>query len=73
MTPTLAPEQALLATDRCDRCSAQAYVRVTLAAGGDLLFCGHHFREHEDRLRPLALRIQDETDRLAPTTAITAD
>ncbi|MEO6822450.1 MAG: hypothetical protein ABI468_08450 [Candidatus Nanopelagicales bacterium] len=70
MTPTLAPEQALLATDRCDRCSAQAYVRVTLAAGGDLLFCGHHFREHEARLRPLALRIQDETDRLAATTAI---
>ena len=70
MTPTLAPEQALLATDRCDRCSAQAYVRVTLAAGGDLLFCGHHFREHETRLRPLALRIHDETDRLAATTAI---
>ncbi|HEY7859660.1 MAG TPA: hypothetical protein VIC82_14275 [Candidatus Nanopelagicales bacterium] len=73
MTPTLAPEQALLATDRCDRCSAQAYVRVTLSAGGDLLFCGHHFREHEDRLRPLALRIQDETDRLATTTAIVED
>lgn len=73
MTPTLVPEHALLATDRCDRCSAQAYVRVTLAAGGDLLFCGHHFREHEDRLRPLAIRIHDETDRIAASAATTED
>ena len=56
MTPTLSPTAPLTALDRCDRCGAQAYVRVTLAAGGDLLFCGHHFREHEARLRPLASR-----------------
>jgi hypothetical protein len=73
MTPTLAPEPALLATDRCDRCSAQAYVRVTLAGGSDLLFCAHHFREHEARLRPLALHIHDETERLAETTATTVE
>ncbi|HET8970798.1 MAG TPA: hypothetical protein VFN19_07055 [Candidatus Nanopelagicales bacterium] len=73
MTPTLAPELAMLATDRCDRCGAQAYVRVTLAAGGDLLFCAHHFREHEERLRPLAQHIQDETDRLVETTASTVE
>lgn len=69
MTPTMAPEQSLLATDRCDRCGAQAYVRVTLAGGGDLLFCGHHFREHEVRLRPLALDVHDETSKLAATPA----
>jgi hypothetical protein len=63
MTPTLSPT-TLTALDRCDRCGAQAYVRVTLAAGGDLLFCGHHFREHEARLRPLALDVLDETAKL---------
>ncbi len=64
MTPTLSPTAQLTALDRCDRCGAQAYVRVVLVAGGDLLFCGHHFREHEARLRPLALDVQDETGRL---------
>jgi hypothetical protein len=69
MTPTLSPTTPLTALDRCDRCGAQAYVRVVLAAGGDLLFCGHHFREHEARLRPLAEDVQDETSRLTePTT-----
>lgn len=64
MTSTLAPD-ALTALDRCDRCGAQAYVRVTLATGGDLLFCGHHFRAHEDKLRITAAAVIDETDRLA--------
>jgi hypothetical protein len=64
MTPTLSPTTPLTALDRCDRCGAQAYVRVVLAAGGDLLFCGHHFREHEARLRPLAEDVQDETAKL---------
>ena len=69
MTPTLTATAPLSALDRCDRCGAQAYVRVVLAAGGDLLFCGHHFREHEARLRPLATDVQDETAKLSePTT-----
>ena len=63
MTSTLAPQE-LTALDRCDRCGAQAYVRVTLANGGDLLFCGHHFRAHEDKLRISAAQVIDETDRL---------
>ena len=33
------PTVELLATDRCDRCGAQAYVRVNLASGGELMFC----------------------------------
>ena len=75
VTTALAPNSApLTAADRCDRCGAQAYVRVVLAAGGDLLFCGHHFREHEARLRPLALDVQDETARLtAPEPDPVAD
>ena len=41
----------LTAADRCDRCGAKAYVRARLHAGGELLFCAHHGREHLPRLR----------------------
>jgi hypothetical protein len=68
MTTTLtAPE--LSATDRCDRCNAQAYVRVVLAGGGDLQFCGHHWSRHEDVLRPKAQDVIDETHRLSQVPA----
>ena len=62
---------SLSAVDRCDRCGAQAYVRVELAGGAELLFCAHHARQHEDKLREVATVIHDETDRLAssPTSA----
>ena len=73
MTPTLSPTAQLTALDRCDRCGAQAYVRVSLVAGGELLFCGHHFREHEARLRPLSLDVQDETAKLEPAPATSDD
>jgi hypothetical protein len=36
--------------DRCDRCGAAAMVEVTLATGGELLFCAHHARKHAARL-----------------------
>ena len=56
---------ALNASDRCDRCGAQAYVRVTLASGFDLLFCAHHSKEHADKLKQVALRIHDESQRIS--------
>ena len=59
----------LSAVDRCDRCGAQAYVRVELAGGAELLFCAHHARQHEDKLREVAITIHDETGRLADTPA----
>lgn len=62
---TAAVATPLSAADRCDRCGAQAYVRVSLASGGELLFCGHHGREHSEKLREVASDIQDETNRLA--------
>lgn len=64
MTGTLAPTQPLTAADRCDRCGAQAYVRVLLNSGGELLFCAHHMRKHDDSIRKIASDIQDETDKL---------
>jgi hypothetical protein len=51
----------LTAADRCDRCGAQAYVRVTMASGSELLFCLHHSKEHADKLRQVALKIHDES------------
>lgn len=39
----------LKATDRCDRCGAQAYV-VTSHGGTELLWCAHHFAQNEAEL-----------------------
>ena len=58
---TLTQPAPLTASDRCDRCGAQAYVQVMLTSGGELLFCGHHARKHLDQLRPLAYEIHDFT------------
>ncbi len=57
--------ETLTASDRCDRCGAQAYLRVTLNSGGELLFCGHHGRAHSDKLNQVALKIHDETGKLS--------
>jgi hypothetical protein len=32
------------ATDRCDSCASQAYVKV-IGNVGDLLFCSHHYNK----------------------------
>jgi hypothetical protein len=42
----------LTAADRCDRCPATARLRAVLPAG-ELLFCGHHARQHRARLLDL--------------------
>jgi hypothetical protein len=39
-------------------------VRARLTSGGELLFCGHHGREHLPKLQHLATQIEDETNRL---------
>jgi len=71
MTTAVAP-QPLTASDRCDRCGAQAYVRVQLSSGGELLFCGHHSREHGDKIKAIAVNVHDETSKLLdkPTAAV---
>ena len=63
VTGTLTPAPAsstLTAADRCDRCGAQARVRAVLSTG-DLMFCAHHAKDYEDKLRPAALEWVDET------------
>jgi hypothetical protein len=59
VTPPV-PSPTRTAADRCDRCGAQARVRVVLAAG-DLLFCAHHAKAHENKLRAEAVEYVDET------------
>lgn len=60
-----AANRELTALDRCDRCGAQAYVRVTIDADDlELLFCAHHMREHGEKLKETALYVHDETPAL---------
>lgn len=61
--------RVLTAADRCDRCGAQAYVRVRQlideeAAGFDLLFCAHHTGEHAPALEGRFAITDDERDEL---------
>ncbi|GAB2751473.1 hypothetical protein [Sinomonas atrocyanea] len=73
MTAALA-DPTLTAIDRCDRCGAQAYVRVVLeTSGGELLFCAHHARAVEPTLRPLASVWHDESNRLTDKAALAED
>jgi hypothetical protein len=59
----------LNATDRCDSCSAQAYVMVK-GSTGELLFCGHHYDKIMNnpdayiKMMGFMLEITDERDRL---------
>ena len=73
MTTAVAPRAPLTAGDRCDRCGAQAYLRVELASGGELLFCAHHAREHGEALKQVAVSVHDETDKLGATPATAPD
>lgn len=57
--------RTLTAADRCDRCGAQAYLRVTFVSGAELLFCAHHARMHEEKLRERAIHIHDESGKLS--------
>jgi hypothetical protein len=59
----------LTAWDRCDRCGAQAYVRVLLPSHLELLFCAHHHRQYAPALREIAVAISDETHLLAGCAA----
>ncbi|WP_122817758.1 DUF7455 domain-containing protein [Nocardioides pantholopis] len=73
MTTAVAPSSPLTAADRCDRCGAQAYLRVELQTGGELLFCAHHAREHGEKLKEIAVNVIDETHKLSPTAGAPED
>ncbi len=73
MTTATAPSTTMTAEDRCDRCGAQAYLRVELQSGGELLFCAHHAREHGDKLKEIAATVVDETHKLSATPSRPSD
>jgi hypothetical protein len=69
----LGPIEPLTASDFCDRCPTRpgvfglravgirAYVAVLLRdSGRRLLFCAHHYAEHEEALKPLAGYVRDD-------------
>jgi hypothetical protein len=64
---TIAPAAPLTASDRCDRCGARAYIRVSLLNGGELLFCVHHGRAHDAALRSVLAEISDQSAVLSGT------
>ncbi len=70
---TAVASNPLTASDRCDRCGAQAYLRVHLASGSELLFCAHHAREHGDKLKTVAVNVHDETGKLIESPKATAE
>jgi hypothetical protein len=57
------------ATDRCDRCAAQAYVKV-IGHSGELFFCSHHYNKvvdnavGYDKIMKFMVEIIDERKRL---------
>jgi hypothetical protein len=67
VTGTVTPPapSTLTHADRCDRCGAQARVRVVLGSG-DLMFCAHHAKAYEDKLRDTAVEWVDETALVDP-------
>jgi hypothetical protein len=54
----------LVAVDRCDSCGAQAYIRAVMPGEAELLFCAHHGRRHEEKLRPLTIAWDDQSEKL---------
>jgi len=60
----------LNALDRCDRCGAQAYVRAVLLNGGELMLCAHHGKEYAEKLKVVAAKIIDESEKLVEAPAL---
>jgi len=62
-------EWVLSPLDRCDRCSAEALVKVT-GVSGDLYFCGHHYnkvmndKEGYQKMMNFMFEIIDEREKL---------
>ena len=63
------PDWILNINDRCDRCSAQAFVKV-VGVTGDLLFCSHHYNKIMDNavgydaMIKFAYEVIDEREKL---------
>jgi hypothetical protein len=72
MSMTVEQEEQLWildATDRCDSCAAQAYVKV-MGLVGELLFCSHHYNKimdnavGYDKMIKFMVEVIDEREKL---------
>lgn len=50
--------------DRCDRCSAQAWIVATLLSGAELFFCFHHSKTVKPLIEAQLTGWLDESERL---------
>jgi hypothetical protein len=50
------------ADERCDRCNAAGKLRIVLAGGGELVFCGHHANKYADDLVKITVDYTVEPD-----------
>lgn len=58
---TIAP---LTHADRCDQCGARALVVTTIPlerGTSDLMWCAHHYRQHQEPLLEIACAVLDNT------------
>ncbi len=68
----------LTPADRCDRCSAEALVKVT-GVTGDLMFCGHHYngimndKDGYKKMMNFMFEIVDEREKLEKTISVDED
>lgn len=66
MTPTLTPPPETVAPptpdDRCDRCSAAAKLRITIAGDRELVFCGHHANRYAEDLVKITVTYAADPD-----------
>jgi len=70
-TPTVTPVELNL-SDRCDRCSAQAFVRAVFPSG-ELLFCGHHYTRWQETIETDALSVSDERHKINHKPSVSAN
>jgi len=74
ITETEKSEWILGPLDRCDRCNAEALVKVT-GLDGELIFCGHHYNKIMDnpegytKMMSFMISVIDERDKLIENKA----
>ena len=76
--PSVKPKQWVLnAKDRCDKCQAQALVKVK-GVSGELMFCSHHYDkimnnpESYAKMMSFMLEVTDEREKLVQNKPIGA-
>lgn len=68
-------EWTLTIQDRCDKCSAQAYVKVT-GVSGELLFCSHDYNDIVNdpagykKIMEFMYEVTDEREKLVENKAV---